>query len=101
MKEMSSANVEKETASGDEPVPIRLRPLEEKEAAIAEFEKFCAENIGSDSGIMDAYLEERAALSKIYPNTLVDLGRAGIIKMRVFREDGSSYFLPEDEEADS
>ena len=41
------------------------------------------------------------ALRKIYPNTLEDLGRAGIVKMRVFRQDGSSYFLPEEEEADS
>ncbi len=83
-------------------IPPHLRPLEEKQAAVAEFRKFCDENLVSDSDeIMSLYLEERAALGKIYPNTLVDLGRAGIIKMRVFREDGSSYFLPEEEEADS
>ena len=83
-------------------VLFHLRPLEEKEAAIAEFRKFCDENIAPDADeIMSLYLEERAALRKIYPGTLVDLGRQGIIKMRVFREDGSSYFLPEEEEVDS
>ena len=101
MEEMAPVDVEQGNAAGDEPVPPHLRPLEEKLAAIAEFRKFCEENIGSDDDITSAYLEERAALREIYPNTLVDLGRAGIIKMRVFREDGSSYFLPDDLETDS
>ena len=77
-----------------------LKTREEREAEIARFRKFCDENIEPGS-LSSLYLEERRALRKIFPNTLVDLGRAGILKMRVFREDGSSYFLPNDEEADS
>lgn len=82
-------------------MPPHLRPLEEKRAAIAEFHRtFPSDDIapGSLTSLLE---EEREALSHIYPNSLVDLGREGIIKVRVFREDGSSYFLPEDEEADS
>ncbi len=82
-------------------VPPHLRPLEEKRAAIAEFHRtFPFDKIvpGSLTSLLE---EEREALRHIYPNSLVDLGREGIIKVRVFREDGSSYFLPEDEEADS
>ena len=98
MEEVAPAGIENESAAGDEPVPPHLRPLEEKRAAIAEFRKICDENIEPGS-LSSLYLKERRALRKIFPNTLVDLGRAGIIKMRVFREDGSSYFLPDGEEA--
>ena len=97
---MAPVDVEQGNAAGDEPVPPHLRPLEEKQAAIAEFRKFCGENIEPGS-LTSLYLKERRALRKLFPGTLVDLGRAGIIKMRVFREDGSSYFLPDGEEADS
>ncbi|WP_419924110.1 hypothetical protein [Candidatus Poriferisocius sp.] len=82
-------------------VPPHLRPLEEKQAAFDEFERtfpFDRFPTGSLTSLLE---EEREALRHIYPNSLVDLGRQGIIKMRVFREDGSSYFLPEDEEAET
>ena len=82
-------------------VPPHLRPLEEKRAAIAEFHRTFPFDEIAPGSLTSLLAEEREALRHIYPNSLVDLGRAGIIKMRVFREDGSSYFLPEDEEADS
>ena len=100
MEEMAPVDAEQGSAAGDEPVPPHLRPLEEKRAAIAEFRKFCEENIEPGS-LTSLYLKERRALRKLFPGSLVDLGRAGIIKKRVFREDGSSYFLPDDEEPDS
>lgn len=100
MEETAPVDIEQGNAAVDEPVPPHLRPLEEKLAAIAEFRKFCEENIEPGS-LTSLYLKERRALRKLFPGSLVDLGRAGIIKMRVFREDGSSYFLPDGEEADS
>lgn len=83
-------------------VPFHLRPLEEKQAAIEEFwnDFPVSEWDPADEPTLLLW-EEREALRHIYPNSLVDLGRQGIIKMRVFREDGSSYFLPSEEEADS
>lgn len=82
-------------------VPPHLRPLEEKRAAIAEFHRTFPFDEIAPGSLTSLLEEEREALRHIYPNSLVDLGRTGIIKVRVFREDGSSYFLPEDEEADS
>ena len=82
-------------------VPPHLRPLEEKQAAIDEFERTFPFDRFPPGSLTSLLEEEREALRHIYPNSLVDLGRQGIIKMRVFREDGSSYFLPEDEEAET
>ena len=82
-------------------VPPHLRPLEEKRAAIAEFHRTFPSDEIAPGSLTSLLEEEREAVRHIYPNSLVDLGRAGIIKVRVFREDGSSYFLPEDEEANS
>ena len=83
-------------------VPPHLRPLEEKQAAIEEFwENHPVGEWDPDDDSMQLLWDEREALKHIYPNSLVDLGRQGIIKMRVFREDGSSYFLPSEEVANS
>ena len=97
-----SSRLDKDPLGRTEPESAEhvLKTREEREADIARFRKFCDENIEPGS-LTSLYLKERRALRKLFPNTLVDLGRAGIIKMRVFREDGSSYFLPNDEEADS
>lgn len=73
-----------------------LRTLEEKRAAIAEFRKFCDENIDPDS-VTSLYVEQRRAQRKAFPGTLVDLGRKGIIKVRAFGEDGWYDVEPEDE----
>lgn len=82
-------------------VPFHLRPIEEKEAAIAEFRTFCDENIAPYADeIMASYMEERAALREIYPGTLVDLGRQGIIKVRALGENGW-YDVEPEAEADS
>lgn len=79
-----------------------FRTVEEKRTAMKEFrEKHFPPGKYPPESLTSSYLEERAALKHIYPNTLADLGRQGIIKVRVFREDGSSYFLPADEESDS
>ncbi len=87
---------------GERPaVPPHLRPLEEKQAAFEEFErKFPCGRFppGSLTSLLE---EERDVLRHLYPGSLVDLGRQGIIRMRVFRDDGTSYFLPEDEEAET
>ena len=87
VEETAPVDVEKENAASHEPVPPHLRPLEEKQAAIAEFRKFCDENIEPGS-LSSLYLKERRALRKIFPGTLVDLGRQGIVKVRVFGNDG-------------
>lgn len=71
------------------------------EDPFAALEKLCEDFVPDPDESINLYTEERLALKHLYPGTLVDLGRAGIIKMRVFREDGSSYFLPEAEEAES
>jgi len=82
-------------------VPFHLRPIEEKEAAIAEFRKFCDENFVPDADeIMALYMKERAALRKIYPGTFVDLGRQGVIKVRALGKDGW-YDVEPEVEADS
>ena len=95
----------RELTSGESASPRRLETREEREAEIARYRKFCEENfveqscgLGSASSL---HLEERRALSRIFPGTLVDLGRKGIIKVRAFREDGSWYDVEPDLEADS
>ncbi len=82
-------------------VPPHLRPLEEKQAAFDEFERTFPFDRFPPGSLTSLLEEERDALRHLYPNSLVDLGRRGIIRVRVFREDGSSYFLPEDEEAET
>ncbi|MCY3851349.1 MAG: hypothetical protein OXF75_11195 [Acidimicrobiaceae bacterium] len=78
------------------------RVLKQEEGVFAGFQSSCEEIFFPDSDeAIDLHTEERLALRHLYPNTLVDLGRAGIIKMRVFREDGSSYFLPGGQEVES
>ena len=99
VEEMEPVDVDKENAASDEPVPPHLRPLEEKQAAIAEFRTFCDENIEPGS-LSSLYLKERRALRKIFPGTLVDLGRQGIVKVRAFGNDGW-YDVQPDQEADS
>ncbi|MDE0700158.1 MAG: hypothetical protein F4Y27_11420 [Acidimicrobiaceae bacterium] len=84
-----------------EEAPFPTHALEQEESAFAELRRSCEDFVPDPDESIDLYTEERLALRHLYPNTLVDLGRAGVIKMRVFREDGSSYFLPGGEEAES
>ena len=87
---------------GERPaVPPHLRPLEEKQAAFEEFERNFPRDRFPPGSLTSLLTEERDALRHLYPGSLVDLGRQGIIRMRVFRDDGTSYFLPEDEEAET
>lgn len=83
----------------NEPVSRRSETREEREADIAWFEEFCKENIEPGS-LSSLYLEEREALRKIYPGTLVDLGRQGIVQVRVLGEDGW-YDVEPDQKGDS
>ena len=82
-------------------VPPHLRSLEEKQAAFEEFERNFPRDRFPPGSLTSLLAEERDALRHLYPGSLVDLGRQGIIRMRVFRDDGTSYFLPEDEEAET
>ena len=82
-------------------VPPHLRTLEEKQAAFEEFERNFPRDRFPPGSLTSLLEEERDALRHLYPGSLVDLGRQGLIRMRVFRDDGTSYFLPEDEEAAS
>ena len=82
-------------------VPPHLRPLAEKQAAFEEFERNFPRDRFPPGSLTSLLEEERDALRHLYPGSLVDLGRQGIIRMRVFRDDGTSYFLPEDEQAET
>ena len=78
-----------------------LRSLEEKQAAFEELERTFPFDRFPPGSLTSLLEEEREAVRHLYPNSLVDLGRQGVIRMRVFREDGSSYFLPEDDAAET
>ena len=95
----------REVESGESADPRRLETREDREAEVARYRKFCEENFVEQSSELGSasslYLEERRALSRIFPGTLVDLGRKGIIKVRAFREDGSWYDVEPDRDADS
>ncbi|MCY4257999.1 MAG: hypothetical protein OXE04_06905 [bacterium] len=83
-------------------VPSHLSPQETTEAAIPEYEKYFAEFTPDPDETMDLYLEERMALKHLYPNSLVDLGRQGIIKVCVLGPDGLYEIEPDQaQEADS
>lgn len=65
-----------------------LLAREQKLAAMKEFRERSNFRFSPPGSLTSLYLKERRALRRVFPGTLADLARAGIIKMRVLGEDG-------------
>ena len=75
---------------------------EQKLAAIREYQEGPNWQWSTPGSLTGPYLKERRKLRRIYPGTLEDLAREGIIKLRVFDEnDASRMITPDPAEADS
>lgn len=82
--------------------PAASTPLpthEERLTAFREFGEYLNGKFPPGS-LSSQYVAERDALKHLYPGTIVDLGRAGIVKVRAFGWD-DVYDVEPDEEAES
>ena len=64
------------------------REREQKLAALREFRERTSLGGSPPGSLTSLYLKERRALRRVFPGTLADLARDGIIKVRVLGEDG-------------
>ena len=72
----------------DEPAGDALLAREQKLAAMREFREHSNFRFSPPGSLTSLYLKERRALRRVFPGTLADLARDGIIKLRVLGEDG-------------
>lgn len=72
----------------DKPVGDALLAREQKLAAIREFRERMNSQPSPPGSLTSQYVEERRALRHLFPGTLADLARDGIVKVRLFGEDG-------------
>ncbi len=69
-----------------------------QEAELTPLEERCSDGTPDLDENIDWYIEEKRALAHLYPNSLVDLGRQGIVKVCVLGPDGLYDVEPEETE---
>ncbi|MCY4493858.1 MAG: hypothetical protein OXB92_08385, partial [Acidimicrobiaceae bacterium] len=99
MGRTANADKSETRAVSFEPSSSEPRCIEDKLAALAEFRKFCDENIDPE-GVIAVYQEQREALRTAFPGTLVDLGRQSVVAVRAFGKNGW-YDVEPDQDTDS
>lgn len=72
----------------DESVDDASRARQQKLAAMREYRERTGLGGLPPGTLTSLYLKERRALRRLFPGTLADLARDGIIKARLFGEDG-------------
>ena len=72
----------------DKPAGDELLAREQKLAAIRDFRERMNSQPSPPGSLTSQYVEERRALRHLFPGTLADLARDGIVKVRLFGEDG-------------
>lgn len=72
----------------DEPADKASLAREQQLAAIRDFRERMNSQPSPPGSLTLQYVEERRALRHLFPGTLADLARDGIVKVRLFGEDG-------------